>query len=698
MKRILPLVLATAFLPVCAPGAAHAAPPESEPIRVLDAMKDGPADKVVKKYLIEELRKHLVERRKTIKAITTPAQFEARQEYVRDTLNRINGPFPERTPLNARVVGTIERKGYVIEKVIYESRPGVLVTGNLYLPEGASKDNRVPGVLIPCGHSANGKAQDVYQSAAISITLNGIAVLIYDPIGQGERVQLLGTDGKPVAGSTTEHTLVGVGGWLVGTGTANYRIWDGIRSLDYLASRPEVDPTRLGCTGNSGGGTLTSYLMAFDDRIVAAAPSCYITSFERLFDTIGPQDAEQNFPGQVAHGLDHADFIAARAPKPTLICVGTQDFFDIDGAWTTFREAKGLYGLLGHPERMDLIEYNDKHGFSKPRRQAAMRFMRRWLLNKDDNPEEPEHMISKDAELQCTTSGQVLNEKGDIVSIFQVTQERARQLAAKRKQSSKGEPAPLAEISRLVSHSEKIDAPTADRRGTMPVTKESGRGWTGEIESLVLNRGDGVPLPALLFRGSSDKGGKRPAVVLVSSEGKDSESGEKGHMARLIGEGRFVLSIDVRGFGETSPNAGKARKADDWFGGDIQLPQLAMHLNRPLVGQRADDIIAAVSWLATRDGVDAEQIEVVGIAHAGPAALHAGAFDKRIAKVTLIRSIRSWEDVVETPLAKNQLQNVVPFALETYDLPDLVRLIAPRVVTILEPVDPEGRPIDESSR
>jgi hypothetical protein len=320
-----------------------------------------------------------------------------------------------------------------------------------------------------------------------------------------------------------------------------------------------------------------------------------------------------------------------------------------------------------------------------------MRFMRRWLLNKDDNPEEPEHTISNDAELQCTTSGQVLNEKGDIVSIFQVTQDRARQLAAERKRSHKGEPAPLSEISRLVAHSEKIDAPTADQRGTLPVTKEAGSGWTGEIETLVLSRGDGVPLPALLFRGTNDKRGKRPAVVLVSSEGKDSEAGEKGHITRLIGEGRLVLSVDVRGFGETSPNAGKARKSDDWFGGDIQLPQLAMHLNRPLVGQRADDIIAAVSWLAKRDDVDADHIEVVGIAHAGPAVLHAGAFDKRVAKVTLIRSIRSWEDVVETPLGKNQLQNVVPFALEIYDLPDLIRIMAPRPVTILEPVDPEGR-------
>lgn len=697
MKRIRRLVLPTVLTLMAAAGTARAVPPDAEPIRVLDTMKDGPGDKVVRKYLVEELRKHFVERRKTIKAITTPAQFAARQEYVCSTLARINGPFPERTPLNARTVGTVLRKGYVIEKVIYESRPGVLVTGNLYLPEGASKDNRVPGVIIPCGHSANGKAQDVYQSAAISIALNGIAVLIYDPIGQGERVQLLGTDGKPVAGSTSEHTLVGVGGWLVGTGTANYRIWDGIRSLDYLASRPEVDPTRLGCTGNSGGGTLTSYLMAFDDRIAAAAPSCYITTLERLFDTLGPQDAEQNFPGQVALGLDHADFIAARAPKPTLICVGTQDYFDIDGAWTTFREAKGLYGLLGHPERMDFIEYNDKHGFSKPRRQAAMRFMRRWLLNKDDNPDEPEHMISKDAELQCTTSGQVLNENGEIVSIFQVTQERARKLAAARKQSYKGEPAPLAGISRLAGHSERIEAPTADLRGTILIPIENGLGWTGEINALVLNREDGIPLPALLFRGKTDRPGKRPAVVLVSSEGKESEAGEKGQIARLLGEGRLVLSVDLRGFGETSPNAGKARKADDWFGGDIQLPQLAMHLNRPLIGQRADDIIAAVTWLAGRDGVDADHIEVVGIAHAGPAALHAGAFDKRIAKVTLIRSIRSWEDVVDTPLGKNQLQNVVPFALETYDLPDLVRLMAPRPVTILEPVDPEGRPISDSS-
>ena len=167
--------------------------------------------------------------------------------------------------------------------------------------------------------------------------------------------------------------MVGIGSLLVGRSTATYRIWDGIRSLDYLGSRPEIDAKRLGCTGCSGGGTLTSYLMALDDRIVCAAPSCYLTTLEKLFATIGPQDAEQNIPGQVAFGMEHADYLTLRAPRPTLMCVATQDFFDIGGAWTTFREATGIYGILGHSERVNLAEYNTGHGYPKPQREAITR-------------------------------------------------------------------------------------------------------------------------------------------------------------------------------------------------------------------------------------------------------------------------------------------------------------------------------------
>src|SRR5262249_23604046 len=279
-----------------------------------------PGPRMLHTYLLAECQKHFNARRQTIAALKTPDDIRRRQTELRERFIEALGGFPSKTPLNARTVGTLKGDGFRVERVVYESRSNHHVTALFYIPEGKAP---FPGVLMPCGHSANGKAVEAYQRACILMAKNGLAVLCYDPIGQGERIQLLDRLGKPaIAGSTSEHTMAGVGALLVGSSTATYRIWDGIRSLDYLASRPEVDPKRLGCTGNSGGGTLTAYLMALDDRIVAAAPSCYITSLERLFATIGPQDAEQNITGQVAFSMEHADYLTMRAPRPTLVCVG----------------------------------------------------------------------------------------------------------------------------------------------------------------------------------------------------------------------------------------------------------------------------------------------------------------------------------------------------------------------------------------
>src|SRR6185295_6605484 len=145
--------------------------------------------------------------------------------------------------------------------------------------------------------------------------------------------------GKPVRRSTDEHTAVGIGSILVGRNTASYRVWDGMRAIDYLQSRKEVDPTKIGCTGISGGGTLTEYLMALDDRIFCAAPGCAPSHFARVIDKGGMGDAEQNIFGQIAWGLDHPDYSILRAPRPTLILAATQDFVDIHGTWDLFREA-----------------------------------------------------------------------------------------------------------------------------------------------------------------------------------------------------------------------------------------------------------------------------------------------------------------------------------------------------------------------
>jgi dienelactone hydrolase/pimeloyl-ACP methyl ester carboxylesterase len=638
-------VLATLVLLAQAASGTSVLRPEEEPRKMLRAS------------LLAECGRFFEARRTAVAALKTPEDVRRRQEELRARFVQAIGGFPERTPLHARVVGELRRDGYRVEKVIYESRPGHAVTGALYLPEGRGP---FPGVLVPCGHSENGKAAEAYQRACILLARHGFVVLCYDPIGQGERKQVLPAGGKPL-GSTIEHTHVGVGALLVGWSAAGWRIWDGIRSLDYLASRPEVDPERLGCTGNSGGGTLTAYLMALDGRIRAAAPSCYLTSLERLFATIGPQDAEQNIPGQVAFGLEHADYVTLRAPKPTILLVGTQDFFDIGGAWTTFREAKRVYGVLGYGERVDLFEYDDKHGFSKPRREAALRWMRRWLQGKDDAPFEPDFPVARDEELQCTATGQVLRDLGGR-SVFDFIAERAGELAARRPRLE-GDRL-RAEVVRRLGVGDLPGAAAWEPRG-------EGRG--------VWRTDPGILVPAIVREGGSPQG---PVVLVLHGEGK-----EKAALGADLSAGaRRVVAADLRGMGETAPPP----RGGDWdrfFGPEWQEVFLAMHLDRTLLGLRVRDVLGIVRAL------EGERVHVVAVGAAVPVALHAAALDPRIERLTLEGGVVSWSAVARTPVTVRQLAHVVPGALEAYDLPDLAAALAPRPLVLRSVRDPQGNPL-----
>lgn len=630
-------------------GASPGPPPDD--LAVFNA-EDQPR-KMLYAHLLAEAQKHFDARRKAVAALKTPDDVRRRQEALRAKFIEAIGGFPAKTPLNGRVVGTLERGDYRVEKVIYESRPNHHVTAALYLPRGTGP---FPGVIMPMGHSSNGKAADYAQRGSILLAKNGIACLCYDPIGQGERMQLLGAGGKPVIQGTTEHTQVGIGALLVGRSTASYRIWDGIRSLDYLASRPEIDPKRLGCTGCSGGGTLTSYLMALDDRILAAAPSCYVTTLERLFATIGPQDGEQNIPGQVAFGMEHPDYLTMRAPRPTLLATATQDFFDIKGSWDAFRESKLIYGLLGHGERVELVEYDTKHGYPRPQRESIVRFMRRRLLGIDDAIVEPDFPIEKDADLQCTETGQVLSSlKG--VSAFDLNVEREKELAAKRTALRREEL--LEEVRRLIA----LPATSPDTLTRVRAAQETVVRKDKEVTMLQFEVEPGVRIPALWL-----KPGLAHPVLYADGDGKAKAlQGSK--------EESDVIALDPRGMGETA-------------GSEFKDAFLSMHLARPLLGQRVHDIlsIAEAKWAGG----------IHGVGSAAPAALHAAALDPRLRAVTLEGGLVSWSSVVRTPLSKDQLGNVVPGALKVYDLPDLAASLAPRPLTIRAAVDPQGKPLTQA--
>ncbi len=706
-----------------------------EDLSVLPTSSDGVAPgKLLELDLKQQAWQQLDARRAAFGEIKSRAECEKWKKERREFFARQLGGFPERTPLNARVVRRLNGDGYRVENIIFESRPGHRVTANLYLPES---DGPYPGVLIPCGHSHNGKASGGYQRASILMARNGMAALCYDPIGQGERYQMLDFehDHEHFASvsyplkvphprvqylCTTEHTAMGIGCILLGTNIAQYRIWDGMRAIDYLQSRDDIMADRIGCTGNSGGGTLTAYLMALDDRIVAAAPACYLTTFRKLIETRGPQDAEQNIFGQIAFGMDEPDYVMMRAPKPTLILAGRRDVtFNIDGTWDLFRQAKSFYSRLGYPERVAINDADLPHGFYLQQREAAARWMHRWLLDEDrvihevDPDSLPDPISDKELraisegdwtqeELYCSEKGQVLLTTGE-KSVFQLNAEHEKRLRTEREPRWKS----LSSVERRELVKTMIGATLATRGGSngdtpaVPQCESVGTIHRDDydIEKLILTHGSSIPLPALAFIPKKPTG---EACLYLHGTSMSADAAPGGPMEALAKRGQIVLAAELRGIGETETGHDKRDYGRGKFGRDVQEIFLAYLIGRSYVGLRTDDVVTWAHFLRNfRSNGDQPRsaVHVVGIGEAAIPTLHAAALNPELFGSVQLRSmIRSWADVVAASENHNQAASVVHGVLRHYDLPDLIVLAGVDKVSSEDPVDPLGQPTNAASR
>lgn len=614
--------------------------------------------------------------------LQTPEQLAGWQRSRRESFLAALGEFPPRAPLKARVTGQLKFADYRVEKIIFESQPGFFVTAALYLPLTPGPH---PAVVHPTGHTDIAKAGELYQRASILFAKNGVACLCYDPVGQGERRHFFKPDGTPEFSTTQEHMLMGVGSTLLGTSIARYMIWDGMRAVDYLQSRTDIDPARIGCTGISGGGTMTSYLGALDERIAASAPGCYLTGFRRLLETIGPQDAEQNLFGQIANGLDHGDYVLLRAPRPTLIMAATQDYFDITGAWNLFRQAKRFYTRLGFAERVDLIEPDTKHGFPTEMRVGAARWMRRWFLGSNDAITESDFPVLTAADLQCTPDGQVLRLPG-ARSLFDLNRDWEQRLATGRKQLWQDKPAALKEVRRITGIRPLAVIPPLEAEKVGVLERDGYR-----IEKLLLRVEPGISLPALMFSPREPRGA---AHLYLHGEGKHVDAAPGGPIEKLVRAGHPVLAVDLRGLGEMRRAKSTAVSFDPLVGADWRETTLAHLLGKSFVAMRAEDVLASARFLASRAAGAPPGITVIAIGETGVPVLHAAALEPHLfGAVTISRSLASWADVVWTPVSRNQQVNAVFGALRVYDLSDLAASLAGEKITITEPLDAAGKPV-----
>ncbi len=483
-------------------------------------------------------------------AIRTETEFLELQRELRRNLLEIIGGLPDKkTPLNPRITGRIQMDGYRIEKVVFESLPGFHVTGLLYLPDGVAEPR--PAVLVSCGHSPIGKAHTSYQQISARLAKRGYVVLCWDPVGQGERSQFWDSRRKRSRYNRVcgEHAVLGNLAYLAGANLARWEIWDGIRAFDYLLTRPEVDGARISITGTSGGGFQSSHIAALDERIVAAAPSCYISALpmrmnNRIFAD-PDSDPEQDIFRMVSAGIDHPGLLLLTYPRPVVVSAAVEDFFPIEGTRKSFREVEAVYRRFGHADRIALTEGYHRHSFSNYNQEFAFAFLDRF----NQMPERPgldSTKVLDEQALWCTKTGQVLSDYPDARGLTELIRdyyrERKNRVSITLRQFYRN------------SFYPGIDswdvAPWKNYPSLNEIAWEKVGSATFEgmaVERYILHHSSLLSIPLLRIHKPGVKVQK--TLLLVGSRGKVS-SKDMPRIRKYLDEGFEVLSFDFRAQGE----------------------------------------------------------------------------------------------------------------------------------------------------
>ena len=660
-----------------------------EPVSIAEQSRWGGPKNALYRHLCDAAFALLDQRRKAVASIQTAAGWRARQRAVRQMLRQLVGPFPVRTQLRAKIVGTIQGAGFRVEKLIFQSQPEVYVTAAVFVPNGLT--GRAPAILYCSGHSGWGFRARIYQRAILNLARKGFIVLAFDPVGQGERLQYYDTEkgGSRIGSPTQEHSYPGAQMLLVGDSLARYMIWDCIRAVDYVLTRPDVDPARIGATGRSGGGTQSAYIAAFDERIKAVAPENYITNFRCLFETIGPQDAEQNFTGSIAHGFDHPDLLTAHAPKPALLIATTRDMFSIVGTRETFHEARRAYSALGDADALQMVEDDARHASTLRNREAMYRFFQRVFSVPGSAAEEAIEPFAAEA-LNATRTGQVSTAIGG-KTLYMLNRATAVSRVEALEASRRDVP----------GHRERVLRAARALSGYLPPAehgpiafseRQTREGYT--VESYT-TKGEGkytIPLYLLVPAGK----GPHPAVLYLHPDGKSAALRAENGMETLVRQGYAVLAPDLIGLGTMGPGDFKGDSYSFGVGrGAYNIWFAAMQVGRSLVGLRAGDTARTLRVLRLLKKIDNNRIIGIAAGPLGAVMLHAAAFESMIQRVALVGSFLSYESLVLNEYyAPEFIHAAVPSALTAYDLPDLASSLAPRNLLLLNAVDHVGEAVE----
>lgn len=654
-------------------------------------------------YLTAKMNEARARRLAELRAMRTAGDVQARIDKVRSTVWRLIGGELEKTPLNPRIVGTINRGAYRIEKVIFESQPGIFVTANLYIPGRRQPPH--PGVILPNGHAIEeGKAHRSYAYVSQTLARFGYVVLNFDAFGQGERIQYLDPrTGKPIPIHIESHSQAGRPTLLFGSQFEQYRTWDCIRAVDYLLTRPEVDPKRIGCTGQSGGGTMTMYMAALDPRIKVA-----VASDGNSENVAGPNyappggiaDAEQDMAGSLAEGIDRGDLFLAFAPKPLMILYSRTDSgftyspTYVAGTREVYAEVQSAYKLMGAAGKVGLFGSPLPHDYDYFNRQHAYRWLNRWLGEEDWGTEEAPFDESPPGALNCTSTGQVLTSLGGR-SIVQLNADRLAQVVHAAPQSvSAAEATQFRDGARAALR--KLLALPASRTALNTQTLSSNVRKNQAIEQFWFYSEPLARVPGWFLKPASGQQ-PFPTIIYVSEGNSNRVIYETSEIGALTEQGFAVCAIDLRGLGDSLPHLPDAGPA---FYHSAYLHEgyawACFTMGKPALGQRVWDLLRCLDYLQSRPDVDPHRIRGLGERGAGLAVLCAAVLDDRLHSILLDSPVATYRSVVESEFYSLDFSWFLFNVLRHFDLPDLAACVAPRSCWILNATNASGETLPKS--
>jgi dienelactone hydrolase len=484
------------------------------------------------------------------------------------------------------------------------------------LPQPSGKH---PAVLNLHGHWEHGARQPVVQTHCIALARKGYVALAVDSVHLPAE------------------------SFLIGATSIGLMTFDNIRALDLLQSLPEVDGSRIGCTGASGGGQQTMYLMALDDRITAAVPAVLVSYFRHIMDPSGFPNCICNVAPSLLHDLDEPEICAVFAPRPALYLTVTRDWTR-DFPKEEFPEIRSIYELYGAGAAVGCAQWESDHDFSKPMRERMYAFFNRYLMGIDGPAAAAEPQIATESLETLDAQGKPPEGARGIEAVTEWYKARFGFKSVVPK-----------DVAAWDAYRADLRKRIADVLGDVPVRGRlagTPQAATGGLRLCVQSEA-GIQVPALLLRAPGS--GRAPVAILIHPAGRKSILGEYQDLVdSLRSHGAAVLIPDVRLTGAL---------VRTW---DLD----AVLWGRPELGMAVTDLRACLDALASLDDIDADNVVLAGLSEAGVTALAAAALEPRFRAVAAERAGRPYLEGRTSPLVANLLR--------VGDLPQLVAAVAPR--------------------